>query len=651
MISLQDITVHFGERVLFDTLSWHVSPGSRAGLVGANGSGKTTLFRIILGQNRPDVGRVIAPKDMTIGYLPQEQAHLADMRVAEYLRSRSGVEDARQRMKGAEHALAECDPASPSYAEAARRYERATERFTHLDGYAFDARAEKVLRGLGFADGASARRCPEFSGGWQMRICLAALLLEEPDMMLLDEPTNHLDTDSMEWLEAYLRSYQGTIITIAHDRAFLDRLTDTTAVLQNATLTIYAGNYTTHLAQREQQDALAERRARTVARKREQMERFVERFRAKNTKASQVQSRIKMLEKMDAPDTPRQAQTALRMAFAPCAKSSLDIFELRGVSKRYGDLTVFSDVDCAIHRGEKVGIVGVNGAGKSTLLRLLTKAEEPTAGSVEHGTGLNIGYFSQVAAPPDTAGSTTVWDEAAAERGALPPQRVRDLLGSFLFRGDDIHKPTAVLSGGERSRLTLLKLLLQVPNVLVLDEPTNHLDMTTKEVFLEALRAYDGTLLLVSHDRYLLDHVVGRILEIRRGVLHDYPGNYSYFLRKRQIDVQQQSAPASEPPRRRHTPSGGAAAHAERKQQRRYREQLERRRDEAEHEIGRLEERKQHIEQQLCDPPVFGDQTRSAELGAELSALESRLSDAYGRWNELCDRAAALGDEEEGQAG
>ncbi|MBD3244317.1 MAG: ATP-binding cassette domain-containing protein [Chitinivibrionales bacterium] len=648
MVSLQDITLHFGERALFDNLSWHIHPGSRAGLVGANGSGKTTLFRIILNQNRPDAGQVVSPKDMTIGYLPQEQAHLADMSVIEYLRSRSGVEEARRRMTEAEHALAECDHESPAYAEAARRYERASERFTHLDGYAFDSRAEKVLRGLGFADGASGKRCPEFSGGWQMRICLAALLLEEPDMMLLDEPTNHLDTDSMEWLEAYLKSYQGTIVTIAHDRAFLDRITDTTAVLQAGALTVYAGNYSAHLTQREQQEALAERRARTVARKREQMERFVERFRAKNTKASQVQSRIKMLEKMESPDVPRQTPDAIRMSFAPCTKSSLDVFEVRGVSKRYGDLLVFSDVDCAIHRGEKVGIVGVNGAGKSTLLRLLTQAEQPSAGTVEHGTGLTIGYFSQVATQDESAGATTVWDEACAARGTLLPQQVRDLLGSFLFRGDDINKPVTVLSGGERSRLTLLKLLLQAPNVLVLDEPTNHLDMTTKEVFLEALRAYDGTLLLVSHDRYLLDHVVGRVLEIRKGHLYDYAGNYSYFLHKRELDAQQQSVSATQETQDDTKQSDGAVAHAQRKQQRRYREQLERRRDDAESEIGRLEERKVRVEQQLCDPAVFADQTRATELGDELATLEAELTEAYSRWNELCDRVAGLREEADG---
>jgi len=645
MISLQDISLRLGIRTLFDGLSWHINPGSRIGLVGDNGSGKTTLFRVILGDMKPESGSVVMPKSMTVGYLPQQQAALADVTVMAYLRSRCGVSDVEAALHTAEKAIGTLPHGTPAYHDALRRYEAAHERYAQLEGHVFESRAERVLHGLGFRAGASQADCRSFSGGWQMRICLAALLLNEPDAMLLDEPTNHLDTDSMEWLEQYLKGYRGTIVAVAHDRAFLDRVTTCIAHLRDGSVATYPGNYTSFLRQKAEKQELLDRQNKKLERERAHIEDFIDRFKAKATKAAQARSRQKMLDRLETPHASGMSSSrAVTISFPPCRKSGIDVFSAAGLTKRYGDLEVFAGVDLRIGRGEKVGLIGTNGAGKSTLLRMLTQGESPTAGESVQGRDLDIGYFSQTAGDVVATADGSVWDQVEHRRGSVPPQTVRDLLGAFLFAGDDIQKPVSVLSGGERSRLALLQILLQGPNVLVLDEPTNHLDMHTKDVFMQALKEYEGTLLLVSHDRFLLDHVVTRVLELRDGRLYDYAGNYSYFIEKRELDqakAEQPRACTAESPKR----TDRAADYAERKRQNRLVEQLQRRRDEAEKLVSRLEQRKGDIEAELCDPGVFEDPARASSLGDELAQLEAKIDKTYNEWGELCDRIAAMEDE------
>ncbi len=650
MISLQDISLRLGVRTLFDSLSWHINPRSRVGLIGGNGSGKTTLLRVILGDIAPESGSVVMPKDMTIGYLPQQQTALSGSTVMSYLRERCGLHEVEARLREAEQAISRVPHDSPSYQDALSRYESAHERMMQLEGHVFEPRAERILRGLGFREGASAAACHSFSGGWQMRICLAALLLVDPDVMLLDEPINHLDTDSMEWLEQYLKSYRGTIITVAHDRAFLDRVTNIIAALQGGAIETYTGNYSDFLGQQAEQQQLYERQARKLERERAHLESFVERFKAKATKAAQARSRQKMLERLDTPESrSTDGGQAACIRFPPCRKSGLEVFAATGLAKQYGALRVFSDLDLRISRGEKTGLIGVNGAGKSTLLRLLTHAEQPSAGEVVHGANLDIGYFSQSAGDVLAAADGSVWDNVNRLRGEATPQQVRNLLGAFLFRGDDTDKPVSVLSGGERSRLALLQLLLQAPNVLVLDEPTNHLDMHTKEVFMQALREYEGTLLLVSHDRFLLDHVVTRVLEMRGGRVHDYAGNYSYFLEKRALDMARPETLMAETSAAAERSAVGAATYEQRKRRSRSLEQLRRRRDETEKSVAGLEQRKARIEADLCKPDVFEDTSRASSLGEELARLDERINEAYDTWSDLCDRVAAMEDGGEGE--
>lgn len=641
MISLANITLEFGDRKLFDALNWTIPDGSRIGLIGANGTGKTTLFRLLLGTATPTGGTVSVPKNRTIGHLPQEPTHLGEQSLLKYLKSHSGVEALERDMHRLQHAMAETPASDPAHRDIVRRYEHATTRFAHMDGYGFEARATAVLHGLGFKDREIGNACNSFSGGWQMRICLAALLLSEPDLLLLDEPTNHLDTESMEWLEGFLKDYRGSIITIAHDRVFLDKIARRIALLDRGHITVYTGNYAAFLEQKARRDEQLEREAQRHEQEVARVQRFVDRFRAKNTKASQVRSRIKMLEKMTGPEAVRAEGRNVHMEFPPCRKSGKEVLAVAGLAKRYGDLQVFAGLNFTIYRGEKVGLVGVNGAGKSTLLRLLSRTEEPTAGEARHGANVEPAYFSQITAENVGTGNRTVWEEANAVSSQCTSQEIRNLLGSFLFSGDDIDKPVAVLSGGEKSRLALLKTLLRAPNMLILDEPTNHLDMRTREVFQEALTEYHGTVLLVSHDRFFLDNVVNRILELRDGRHYDYYGNYTFFMEKRAMDAATPQTPADAPTPAESGDKRGRRIREKSKQQERYLRQLQRRRSQAEERIMELETRKQELEEQLCAREIYADPDKAGPLGAELDRISTDLDGCYEEWNALSDRVAA----------
>jgi len=648
VIELQDIHLSFADRVVFDGVNWTIPDKSRVGLVGDNGTGKTTLFRTILGEVEPDRGKAVigARKRKVVGYLPQDVAELEPLPLMDYLKQRSGIAEVEETIGSCETSLPRLEPGSCAYHETLRQYEKAVSRFQGMNGYAFEAKAKQILRGFGFREGDFTKNCTDFSGGWKMRILLSVILLSCPDIMLLDEPTNHLDTESMEWLENYLKDYQGCLIAVSHDHMFLDKMVTLIAELSQGKITLYRGNYTHYLQEKERRQEILEK---SMVRQQEEIERieqFVERFRYKATKAAQVQSRLKMLEKMEIIRGEKTNRT-IAIRFPACEKSGKEVTALQDVSKHYGGLKVFEEVCLTLYRGEKIAFVGVNGAGKSTLFRLLADVEEPTAGRITRGLNVKMAFFSQESAANLSYGRT-VWEEVQSVGSEANDQERRNLLGAFLFSGDDIYKPVSVLSGGEKSRLTLLKILLLGSNFLILDEPTNHLDLRTKEIFQEALLQYEGTLAIVSHDRYFLDSLVERVVELRDGRAFEYRGDYSYFIEKRRETQMNAPVPVKEEEPEDEAVSAGQKGYKTREMKRleaEERNRLSRRLKPLKNElasvearIAGLEEVKKNHEKELCLPGMHEKPDRIRLLTQELQKVHQELEDLYDRWADITER-------------
>jgi ATP-binding cassette subfamily F protein 3 len=649
MIYLNNISLSFADRKLFEGITWTITERSRIGLVGDNGTGKTTLLRAIIGQVELDGGTISIPnrKNRTIGYLPQDLVELEPIEMMTYLKQKSGISAIEEAIGSYEKQLS-CTPQdTEAFDELLRVYESAQALFQAKDGYAFEAKARQILKGFGFHDRDFARNCADFSGGWKMRILLAVILLSKPDIMLLDEPINHLDTESLEWLESYLKDYPGTIIAIAHDRVFLDRIATQIAELSNRRLILYKGNYSYYLREKERRIEALKKEMALQRAEIKRIQEFVERFRYKATKASQVQSRLKMLERFElVREEAVEKKVSIRFPEGP--RSGKEVLTARHLAKTYGDVPVFDDVELRIYRGDRIALVGINGAGKSTLTRILNGTETPTTGTISYGLNVKMAFFSQESAQ-NLNYERTIWEEinAAGTRGS--DQEKRNLLGAFLFSGDDIHKPIAVLSGGEKSRLALLKLLLQDANVLILDEPTNHLDLKTKEIFQEALLGYHGTILIVSHDRYFLDQLVNGVIEIREGRQYEYHGNYSYFIEKRRESLAQEPLTA-----------GSGEREPSKEEKTVYRKTREEKRLEAEQrnrlsqvrqtlgkeltslegEIASLEARKAEGEGLLCEPAVHRDPQKIKALNRDLGEIAGRLEKHYARWDDLIEQMA-----------
>jgi ATP-binding cassette, subfamily F, member 3 len=533
MLSLQNAGKRFGAKVLFQEANWLIRATEKTALVGANGTGKSTLMKVLAGMETLDYGDLQRTRGMSIGYLPQEGLALTGRTVFEecltVFDEIRGMEGEIQSLGGQ---LTELDHASAEYEAAAERFSLLQDRFHALDGYALDAQVGTVLTGLGFAKEDWSRLTDEFSGGWQMRIALAKLLLAKPNLLLLDEPTNHLDLETRNWLEEYLRTYPFGYILISHDRYFLDVTIDRTVEIWNKRLSIYQGNYTKYLSQKD------ERRAQLLAgykRQREQIEHleaFINRFRYQATKAKQVQSRIKELEKIERIEIPNE-EPIIHFKFPQPAPSGRIVVEADALSKSYGEKQVLKNVRFTIERGDRVALVGVNGAGKSTLIKLMTDVEQPTAGMVRLGHNVVSEYFAQDQYKV-LDGDVRMLDDISRAAVKVPESELRSLLGCFLFSGDDVFKPLGVLSGGERNRYALARILVSPSNFLLLDEPTNHLDMRAKDVLLEAIAAFSGTVIFVSHDRYFIDRLATRVLEVENGTVNRYEGNYEDYLRKKE---------------------------------------------------------------------------------------------------------------------
>lgn len=534
MLSVSNITVQFGSKRLFEDVSFIVNPRDRIGLVGSNGAGKSTLLKIIAGQNEPDKGQIAVSKHTTVGYLPQDGITYAGKTLYKEVYSTVGdvsalkeeIDDVQKEMES------HPDKSSEDYMELIEKLGELQHRFEDLDGFRVKSSIEKILEGLGFTVNDFERLTEEFSGGWQMRIALAKLLLQQPSVLLLDEPTNHLDIESLIWIEGFLKSYEGAIILVSHDRTFLDNITNKTVEIYTGKVTIYSGNYSFYVKEKDARRELLMKSYNNQQKYLKQQNRFIERFRYKNTKATAVQSRIKMLEKLDIIEI-EDEESAIHFHFPPATHSGRKIIELKNVSKSYGDNLVLKDVNLELERGEKIGLVGVNGAGKSTLARIIRGTEVIQKGTRKLGFQVELEYYSQHQADTLNPKTDVIGTLDNIATGDIRKQ-LRTILGSFLFRGDDVFKSVSVLSGGEKSRLALARMLLKPSNFLILDEPTNHLDMNSKRVLMNALHDYEGTILIISHDREFLDGIVTKIIEVKDKNIKTYLGNCSYYLNKKE---------------------------------------------------------------------------------------------------------------------
>jgi ATP-binding cassette subfamily F protein 3 len=679
VIHVEGLTKRYGERVLLEDVSWHVKKRDRIGLSGPNGAGKTTLLRMLAGLEEPDAGSIRMASDTTIGYLPQdgivhhgrsvhEEVSLAFAELLELRREQHEIEDRLAHLK---------DGDGGDHDTLLARYALVTERFKDLGGWEIDARIADVLKGLGFSLGDQQRQTQEFSGGWQMRIALAKLLLARPNLLLMDEPTNHLDLPARNWLEEYLAEYPGAVVLVSHDRYFLDATVARITEVGLRTLTDYHGNYSHYVVEHA---ARMERLLEAHRRQSEEIEKaeaFINRFRYQATKARQVQSRVKQLDKVERIEIPPQRKR-IRFHFPEAPRPGRVVLELKDARKAYGPVVVLERVDLVIERGDRIALVGPNGAGKSTLMRLLAGVDPCDAGTRLLGHKVVADYFAQDQASALDA-ARTVYEEMSSSSPVTMVPMIRTILGGFLFSGDDINKRVAVLSGGERNRLALAKMLLSPSNLLLLDEPTNHLDLDSKEVLLDALADYAGTLVFVSHDRYFVDKLASKVIEVGGGDALVYPGGYEDYLhwRKqreaglaavlpprqpapeappgpRQAPIQpsrtaaptrpapkqpareraahQPPAPPRDPMAPRLRPKGAPPERAVRERELRKRKariaELEGRISEKEKAVKALEER-------MAGPGFYDDRARAEQAATEHQTLMWEVGDLMGQWEAL----------------
>jgi ATP-binding cassette subfamily F protein 3 len=541
MIQFSSAGKRYGHKLLFEDADWLITPESRIGLVGANGTGKSTIMKILAGSETLDYGSISRARGISAGYLPQDGLSLTGRSIFDECMSVfDDLHAVEREMEALTRSMSELDHSSVEYAGVADRYQRLEHEFRARDGYTLEAEVGKVLTGLGFHRDDWTRQTEEFSGGWQMRIALAKLLLQKPNLLLLDEPTNHLDLEARNWLEEYLGSYPYAHVLISHDRYFLDVTVQRIVEIWNKRLHSYAGNYDQYLAAKAARKEQLESAYKTQRDRIEQLGVFINRFRYTATKAKQVQSRIKELEKIERIEIPEEEKT-VHFSFPQPKPSGRIVAEFATVAKSYGDHKVFQKVSFMIERGERIALVGVNGAGKSTLIKLLAGQEPLTAGEYKLGHNVEPDYFAQDQYK-ELDPEARILDDLGELSSSSTQTQLRSLLGCFLFSGDDVFKSIGVLSGGERNRYALLKMLLHPANFLLLDEPTNHLDLRAKDVLLEALMKYTGTVVFVSHDRYFIDKLATRVFEIGDGKVEIYPGNYEDYLWRKQGGAAQQTA-------------------------------------------------------------------------------------------------------------
>ena len=630
MIRLNNIHLTLGGQVIFDGVSWQTKENDRVGLVGANGSGKTTLLKMITGEIAPDQGQVIAPARTRIGLMPQEPVQLEGRTVySEVLSVFSEALDVQERTREIEELLADEEPGSRESERLLGEYGRLQDKMVTLEGYQIEARIGEVLAGLGFSQSDRDRPVEEFSGGWQMRLLLAKLLLSGPSVLLLDEPTNHLDLEARNWLEDYLQDYPGAIILVSHDRYFLETVTSRITEVEHGSLTDYHSSYAGYRVEKEARYEQLVARAKRQEEKIRRTQMFINKFRYDKRRAAQAQSRAKMLEKIEiikVPPRPRK----IHFHFPDPPRSGRIVLELEGVRKSYGANEVFKELDLIVERGDRIGLVGPNGAGKSTLMRMLAGSEPYDRGSIRRGHNVHFHFMDQ-----DITASLGMDNIVLDELQNAAPfdirAQVRNLLGAFLFSGDDVQKKVSVLSGGEKSRLAIARMLLTPSNLLLLDEPTNHLDILSQEILLNALERFTGTVVFVSHERYFINKLAKKIVKIDGGRLTIYPGNYEDFLARKAANGKGHVTEAEAPPEKRDK----EAAIRERERRRsavREERKKARRLEELEKTIHETEARLRDLETSLSDPDLYKEGQAARELVTKHRALKAELEELYDRW-------------------
>ncbi len=646
-IQISDVQLAFGDRTVLKDIQLTLTTKSRAALTGGNGSGKSTLMKIISGEMQADSGTIAVQKGTRASYLPQSgkkfsgstlyaEAETAFTELHSLVEEKSHIESKLGRVKQEDK----------NTFNLLERQHEIEERLLNADYYNREKEIEQVLTGLGFYRSDFEKDCEKFSGGWQMRIALAKILLEHPDILLLDEPTNYLDLEARNWLEEFLRNYKGGFLIVSHDRYFLDTTVEETYELFMARLTRYPGNYSAYLKRREQEiqelQQHYERQQEEIAR----VNSFIQKFRYNASKAKQVQSRIKYLEKLELIELPQHMQK-IHFAFPPAPHSGKKVLELNQVSKSYDDNTVLENLSLEVMRGEKLVVTGVNGAGKSTLLRIVAGVDTEYRGELRYGAGVKAGYFSQEQRELEE-NPTSIIDLFEAEAPTELVPKLRNLLGAFLFQGDDIYKPLNVLSGGERSRIALLRLLLQPHNLLILDEPTNHLDIHSKDVLLDALTNFKGTLLFVSHDRYFIEHLATRVLELSKSGARNFPGDYQYYLYRLEKEAAQDGLREGPQPAKLETPpesmEGAASEHnggnkkeryAQLKQQKNRLRKLESEEEKLLKRLEELENEHSRMQADMANPEVYSDGEKVKQLQKEIAANEASQSKISAQWENL----------------
>ncbi|HJR45989.1 MAG TPA: ABC-F family ATP-binding cassette domain-containing protein [Actinomycetota bacterium] len=635
IITVSGLWKSHGARDLFTGADLQVRARDRVALVGPNGSGKTTLVEILMGLQGADRGDVSIASDVILGYLPQETDDLRGRSLLEEVLSVGAqVTDAGHRMKVLEHEMAEAPPGDERD-RLVREYGAMQDRFATLGGYSLEAEAKKILGGLAFTEADHARRTETFSGGWLMRIALAKLLLSKPDLLMLDEPTNHLDVESVEWLERFLVGYEGALLLISHDRDFMNAIANKVVEIDRGKLVSYTGDYASFVHQRAEMMLQREAAAKHQARERAATETFINRFRYKASKARQVQSRIKALERVERIEPLTRSRRNMNLRFPTPPPASRVVVELADVTFGYDDKPVYNGLDLVVEKNHKIALVGPNGAGKSTLLKLLAGVLEPTSGVRRVGPKTKLGYFAQhqiEALDP----SKRVIEELQASIPHGIEVKPRDLLGRFLFSGDDVDKPIHVLSGGERTRVALAKMLVSPLNLLCLDEPTNHLDIASRDVLEDALEDYVGALVLITHDRHLIRSVADRIVEVVDGKVTEYEGDYDYYLDKRERDIEEPRA-TSGPVRA----SAGSAA----KERRRQNAQARQRTHALRKEISAIEKKLERaaaemgsIGEILADPNVYSTDADIGDLSRRYESWQRRVASLEAAWEEATEK-------------
>lgn len=636
MIAINNLTFEIGARALYDEANWHIKPGEKIGLIGANGTGKTTLLKLIVGDYKPTSGTISMAKDLTMGYLNQDLlSYSSDKNIVHV--AMEAFERQNQLHDEIENLLKKLET---DYSEdLLNKLSDKQHEFELLDGYNIEYKAHEILAGLGFSEADCQRKLSTFSGGWRMRVMLAKILLQAPDILLLDEPTNHLDLPSIQWLEDYLKSFEGAIIIVSHDRWFLDKVINRTVESRKGKLTVYAGNYSFYLEEKELRSEIQRGEFKNQQAKIRQEERLIERFRAKASKAKMAQSRIKMLDKMERVEDVDDDNPEVNFSFKFSKQSGRHVVTLEHITKKYPAIDILEDAEAVIEKGDKIALIGANGRGKSTLLRIIAGADKGFTGTATTGHNVTTTFFAQ-----HQLESLHLENQILQELQSFAPKHtdteLRTILGSFLFTGDDVFKKIKVLSGGEKSRVALAKALTADANFLILDEPTNHLDMQSVNILIQALQQYEGTLIVVSHDRYFLDNVANKIWFIEDQKIKQYPGTYQEYdewYAKRKLDPK--AAPAPQPKKEEKKPEVVKPASENKAQQlKKMNQDLSK----LEELVGSLEKEVKNLEAQLADTSLYNQADKLQKLTDTYQLKKLEMREQQARWEALAEQIMEL---------